>query len=99
MNVLGYQEYAADYRYDFGSISGQLRFPGDNSWHFGNIFEAGKYDLASFLDASYQALDVDRTLKVPGSTALMHFYYDFYIYGNKYLPMPVNSIPGLIDHH
>lgn len=96
---LGYQEYAADYRYDFGAISGQMRFPGENSWHFGNLFEAGKMDLLSWLDASYQALAVDRTLKVPGSTALYHFFYDFLILGNKYLPMPVNSIPGLVDHH
>lgn len=97
--TLGYQEYAADYRYDTNAISGQLRYPGDNAWHYGNLFLAGQYDLATWLDASWQALAVDRTLKVPGNTAFMHFTYDFMVIGKKFLPMPVNSIPGLVDHH
>lgn len=98
-SIIGYQEYAADYRYDVNAISGQLRFGNDATWHYANLLEAGAFNLATWLDASYQAINVDRTLKVPGSTAYMHFYYDFYLYGSKYLPMPLNSIPGLVDHH
>lgn len=96
---LGYQEYGADYRYDVGDVSGQLRYPGENAWHYGNLLVSGAYDLATWLDASWQALAVDRTLKVPGSSAYMHFMYDFLVTGSKYLPMPVTSIPGLVDHH
>lgn len=98
-NIIGYQEYAADYRYDVNAFSGQLRFGTEATWHYGNWLDTKNLDLASWLDASAQAMTVDRTLKVSGKTAYMQFMYDFYVYGKKYLPMPVNSIPGLVDHH
>lgn len=98
-DVMGYQEYAADYRYDFGAVSGQLRFAPLNAWHFGMKLDTNDMDIAEWLDASSMAMVVDRTLKVSGKTARMQFMYDFLIFGKKYLPMPVNSIPGLVDHH
>lgn len=98
-DVMGYQEYAADYRYDFGAVSGQLRFAPENSWHYGVKLETDKMDIGEWLDASSMAMVVDRTLKVSGKTAYYQFFYDFLIYGNKYRPLPVHSIPGLVDHH
>lgn len=96
----GYQEYGADYRYDVNRFGGQLRFTGDNSWHFATLFDGNNPpDLAGWLDASSQILDIDRTLKVSGAKGYMQFMYDFYVYGKKYRPLPVNSIPGLVDHH
>lgn len=97
--VMGYQEYAADYRYDFGAVSGQLRFAPENSWHYGVKLETDNMDIGEWLDASSMAMVVDRTLKVSGKSAYYQFFYDFLIYGNKYRPLPVHSIPGLVDHH
>lgn len=97
--VMGYQEYAADYRYDFNSVSGQLRFAPENSWHYGVKLATDDMDIGEWLDASSMAMVVDRTLKVSGKSAGYQFFYDFLIYGNKYRPLPVHSIPGLVDHH
>lgn len=97
-NTFGYQEAWAEYRYTPNYITGQMRStytaPLD-FWHFGD-----KYDSAPSLSASWIKEDkanVDRTLAVKSSTA-NQIFMDIFIKIKATRPMPLYSIPGLIDH-
>lgn len=55
--------------------------------------------LKSFLNAEGQQANVDRTLQVSGTTAGFTFYGQFQFDIDMVRPMPLYSIPGLVDHH
>ena len=97
--VFGYQEAWADYRYKPDRISGEFRSTYDKSldvWHLGD-----EYDAAPTLSAGWIAEtpnNIDRTLTVPSTTA-SQFLCDFAFNDIAVRPMPIYSVPGLIDHN
>ncbi len=97
--VFGYQEAWADYRYKPSRCSGYMRSTAATSldvWHLGD-----HYSKRPSLSDSWIREDgsiVDRVLAV--SSSVNHqFFADIYVQNTSVRPMPVYSIPGLIDHH
>lgn len=98
-DVFGYQEAWADYRYKPSRISGELRSTASNSmdiWHLGDNYTNAPILGNQFLSETTQYLD--RALAVPSTTA-NQFIIDIYTENEMIRPMPVYSVPGLIDHH
>jgi hypothetical protein len=97
--VFGYQEAWAEYRYKPARTSGALRSTYAQSldvWHYGD-----KYDALPVLGTKWiqeTKANIDRTLAVQSSVE-DQFIGDFYFKNICTRPMPVYSIPGLIDHH
>lgn len=97
--VFGYQEAWADYRYKPSIVTGEMRSNHDkslDSWHF-----ADDYDTQPFLSSAWIDEDkspVDRALAVQSSVS-NQIFADFFIQNETTRPMPVYSIPGLIDHN
>lgn len=98
-STFGYQEAWADYRYKPDRVAGEMRPGIDNtlaSWHL-----ADDYAQSPFLSNNWIREDktnVDRVLAVTSSVS-NQFFCDFYIKTKATRPMPLYSIPGLIDHH
>lgn len=97
--AFGYQERWAEYRYAPNRVAGEMR-PGISntldSWHF-----ADYYDSVPSLSSSWISEDktnVDRTLAVNSSVS-NQLFADIYVKNYTTRPMPLYSIPGLIDHH
>ena len=98
-DVFGYQEAWADYRYKPSRISGELRSTATNSmdiWHLGDNYANAPILGQQFLSETTEYLD--RALAVPSATA-NQFIIDIYTENEMIRPMPVYSVPGLIDHH
>lgn len=98
-DVFGYQEAWADYRYKPSRISGELRSTATNSmdiWHLGDNYANAPILGNQFLSETTEYLD--RALAVPSTTA-NQFIIDIYTENEMIRPMPVYSVPGLIDHH
>ncbi|QRV61633.1 VP1 [Gokushovirinae sp.] len=97
--VFGYQEAWADYRYKPSRISGELRSTATNSmdiWHLGDNYANAPILGNQFLSETTEYLD--RSLAVPSTTS-NQFIIDIYTENEMIRPMPVYSVPGLIDHH
>lgn len=94
-DVFGYQERYAEYRYYPSKITGQMRSNHGTSldaWHLSQEF--GSLPL---LDDTFitEATPLDRAIAVPSEP---HFVFDSFIECKAVRPMPVYSVPGLIDH-
>ena len=93
--VFGYQERYAEYRYKPSVITGQFRSnfatPLD-TWHLAQNFTSLPALNSTFIEENPP---VDRVIAVPSEP---HFLYDSYIRLRCARPMPVYSVPGLIDH-
>ena len=93
--VFGYQERYAEYRYKPSKITGQFRSnyatPLD-SWHLAQDFASLPALNATFI---VENPPVDRVIAVPSQP---HFLFDAYFNLKCARPMPVYSVPGLIDH-
>lgn len=97
--VFGYQEAWADYRYKPSIVTGEMRSNHNktlDSWHFADDYESLPHLSSSWIDEDKSP--VDRALAVQSSVANQVFA-DFFIQNETTRPMPVYSIPGLIDHH
>lgn len=98
-DVFGYQEAWADYRYKPNRVSGEMRPNVANSlssWHLGD-----NYASAPTLSDSWIREDgsiVDRVLAV-GSANANQVFCDIYFKAIYTRPMPIYSVPGLIDHN
>ena len=97
--TFGYQEAWADYRYKPSRVAGEMRSvyttPLD-SWHL-----ADNYASSPSLSDSWIREDktmLDRCLAVTSAVS-NQLIFDFYIQERASRPMPLYSIPGLIDHH
>ena len=93
--VFGYQERFAEYRYKPSLITGEFRSNFAQSldtWHLSQDFETVPLLNASFIE---EQPPVDRVIAVPTSP---HLILDTYMMLNTARPMPVYSVPGLIDH-
>lgn len=97
--VFGYQEAWADYRYKPNRVTGEMRSSYTQSldvWHL-----ADDYAERPSLSDSWIREDksnIDRVLAVTSSVS-NQFFADIYVQNRATRPMPLYSIPGLIDHH
>lgn len=97
--VFGYQEAWADYRYRPSHVTGEMRSTYAQSldvWHLGDIYPSVPTLSAGWIQEDKS--NVDRVLMVQSSEA-NQLFGDFYIKCFATRPMPMYSIPGLIDHH
>lgn len=97
--VFGYQEAWADYRYKPSIVTGEMRSNHNkslDSWHFADDYESQPYLSSSWIDEDKSS--VDRCLAVQSSVS-NQIFADFFIQNETTRPMPVYSIPGLIDHN
>lgn len=97
--VFGYQEAWAEYRYKPSQVTGEMRSQYAQSldvWHL-----ADDYSKLPSLSAEWIQEDgktIDRVLAVSSDVA-NQFFADIYVKNYCTRPMPMYSIPGLIDHH
>lgn len=97
--VFGYNEAWASYRYMPNRLSGEMRPQVQNnfaSWHLGDNYSA----MPSLSDGWIREdkSNIDRVLAVTSANAnqiLADIWFDLKVTR----PMPVFSVPGLIDHH
>lgn len=97
--VFGYQEAWADYRYRPNRVTGEMRSSAPQSldvWHLGDDYES----LPSLSDSWIRedSKTVNRVLAVSDNVSAQLFC-DIYVKNLCTRPMPLYSIPGLIDHH
>ena len=97
--VFGYQEAWADYRYKPSRVTGEMRSQYAQSldvWHLADDYSA----LPALSDSWIREdkTNVDRVLAVTSAVS-NQLFADIYIKNRTTRPMPMYSIPGLIDHH
>jgi hypothetical protein len=93
--VFGYQERYAEYRYYPGQITGKFRSTDPqplDSWHLAQKFSSLPTLSAQFIQDSPP---VERVIAVQDEP---QFLFDSYIRLKCARPMPVYSVPGLVDH-
>jgi len=99
--VFGYQERWAEYRYGQSEIAGCLRhtvtagFATLDWWHLGENFSSLPTLSDTFIQGSAKAV-VDRVIAV---TTQPQWVVDIYFNEKWTRPMPVYSVPGMIDHY
>lgn len=95
--AFGYQEAWAEYRMKPNRISGKFRSNATgtlDSWHYGdNYKETPKLSQAWMKEGDSE---IQRTLAVDNEP---QFIMDTVIDNTSVRPMPMYSIPGLVDHH
>ena len=95
--AFGYQEAWAEYRMKPNRISGKFRSNAEgtlDSWHYGD-----KYTETPNLSQAWMKegdSEIQRTLAVDNEP---QFIMDTIIDNTSVRPMPMYSIPGLVDHH
>lgn len=99
LDVFGYNEAWASYRYMPSRCSGEMRPQVANSlavWHLADNYAA----MPSLSDGWIREdkTNVDRVLAVTSSQA-NQIFADIWFDCKVTRPMPVFSVPGLIDHH
>lgn len=97
--AFGYQEAWADYRYKPSRVSGEMRSSATKSldvWHFADYYN--KLPTLSPDWIQEDKKNVDRVLAV-SSAVSNQLWADIVINNRTSRPMPLYSVPGLIDHH
>lgn len=104
--VFGYQEAWAEYRYRPSYVTGAMRSWSDNLgvalpslgvWNYADAYDAQPKLSAEWIQEPTEF--VNRTLAVQGSdTDHEMVFADFYFDLKCTRPMPVYSVPGLVDH-
>jgi hypothetical protein len=97
--VFGYQEAWADYRYRPNRVTGEMRSAAPQSldvWHLGDDYESLPSLSDSWIREDFKT--VNRVLAVSDNVSAQLFC-DIYVRNLCTRPMPLYSIPGLIDHH
>jgi hypothetical protein len=93
--VFGYQERYAEYRYYPGQITGKFRSTDPqplDSWHLAQKFSSLPTLSSQFIQ---DTPPVERVIAVQDEP---QFLFDSYIRLKCARPMPVYSVPGLVDH-
>jgi hypothetical protein len=93
--VFGYQERYAEYRYYPGQITGKFRSTDPqplDSWHLAQKFSSLPTLSSQFIQDNPP---VERVIAVQNEP---QFLFDSYIRLKCARPMPVYSVPGLVDH-
>ncbi len=97
--TFGYQEAWAEYRYKPSRVSAYMRSNATgtlDSWHYADYYE--KLPVLSDEWIQEDPANLDRTLA--STSAITHqFIADFFFNVTCTRPMPIYSIPGLIDHN
>ena len=97
--IFGYQEAWADYRYKPSRVTGEMRSNYATSldvWHLGDDYSSLPHLSDAWIREDKN--NVDRCLAVK-STVSNQLFADLFIMNKTTRPMPMHSIPGLIDHH
>lgn len=97
--AFGYQEAWAEYRYKPSRVSGAMRSNYQASldaWHYADEYNSQPILSSGWIDET--TANIDRTLSIQSSKE-DQFIADFYFECEAVRPMPLYSIPGLIDHH
>jgi len=96
--VFGYQERYAEYRYKPSMLTGRFRMNATTNldiWHVSEKFENAPELNADFM---FSNTPIDRVLAVSDNPWSDQFILDIYNDYKCARPMPVFSVPGLIDH-
>lgn len=97
-DAFAYQEAYAEYRYEPAQITGELRSTYATSldvWHYGD-----EYNTLPTLSSSWMKEDkgnVDRSLAVTSAVS-NQLIADIFVNARATRPMPLYSVPGLLDH-
>jgi len=94
-DVFGYQERYAEYRYKPSQITGKMRSAAAGTldvWHLSQDFSALPVLNSSFIEENPP---IDRVVAVTNEP---DFIFDWFFNMKTTRPMPVYSVPGLIDH-
>jgi len=97
-NVFGYQERWAEYRYYPSRISSLFRSTAAgtiDAWHLAQKFTAAPTLNTTFIQ---DTPPVSRVVAVGSAANGQQFIFDSFFDVKKARPMPMYSVPGLIDH-
>lgn len=97
-DVFGYQERWAEYRYKPSQITGQFRSCAPqtlDAWHLAQNFTTLPVLNNAFIQ---EAPPMERVLAVGSAAQGQHFLVDCFFDNKVTRPMPLYSVPGLIDH-
>lgn len=97
-DVFGYQERWAEYRYNPSEITGLFRSTSAgtiDAWHLAQNFTARPTLSASFIE---DTPPVERITAVGSAANGQQFIMDTFFNVRAARPMPMYSVPGLIDH-
>lgn len=97
--AFGYQEAWAEYRYKPNRVSSAFRSNYQttlDAWHYADYYEKQPILGSEWIDET--RANVNRTIAVQDQVE-DQFIADFYFKNTMVRPMPMYSIPGLIDHH
>lgn len=97
-NVFGYQERWAEYRYNPSRISSLFRSTAAgtiDAWHLAQKFTAVPTLNSTFI---VDNPPVSRVVAVGAAANGQQFIFDSFFDVRKTRPMPMYSVPGLIDH-
>lgn len=94
--VFGYQEAWGEYRYKPSDVTGEFRSNSDtplDSWHYADYYESTPILSESWMKEG--KAEIERTLAVKSHD---QFLADIYVNTFLTAPMPLYSVPGLLDH-
>lgn len=94
-DVFGYQERYAEYRYKPSQVTGQMRSNAAtplDTWHLAQNFGTRPTLGATFIEENPP---IDRVVAVPSEPDML---FDSYFSLQCARPMPVYSVPGMMDH-
>lgn len=98
--IFGYQEAWAEYRHIQNRVGGSFRsgaLGGSlDAWHYADDYHSRPFLSDDWIQET--PVNVDRTLAVSSSVS-HQFMFDIYMDTLATRPLPVYSIPGLIDHY
>ena len=95
--VFGYQEAWANERFMPDIVTGEMRSNYDQSldiWHWADYYETRPTLSSEWIDETSE--NIQRTLAVQNHD---QFFGDFFFKATYTRPMPLYSVPGLIDHN
>ena len=95
--VFGYQEAWASERYFPDIVTGEMRSNYNQSldvWHWADYYENRPTLSSEWIDETKE--NIQRTIAIQEHD---QFFGDFYFQAIYTRPMPMFSVPGLIDHH
>lgn len=97
-DVFGYQERWAEYRYKPSQITGLFKSTSTgtiDAWHYAQKFTSLPTLNATFIQ---ETPPIDRTTAVGAAANGQQFLMDAFFDCKMARPMPMYSVPGLIDH-
>ncbi len=97
-DVFGYQERWAEYRYKPSQITGLFRSTAAgtlDAWHLAQRFGTLPTLNATFIQ---ETPPVDRVVAIGAAANGKQFLFDAFFNVRQARPMPMYSVPGLIDH-